>query len=87
MSRLTSDQTPLGRVDVGCVGWQLDDGEPVFVRGDEVAQRAGQLEADVVPDQHLGPSSWMRARTVRSRKSCQPKPFGWSFRPVYSRTA
>lgn len=51
-----ADQRPdaLLRVQIRCVGGQLEYREPVSVRFDELAQRCGQVDPDVVPDEHDG---------------------------------
>ncbi|MER6123833.1 hypothetical protein ABT173_14450 [Streptomyces sp. NPDC001795] len=57
------------------------------VHGDELPQPGGQAQARVVPDEQIGPPSWTRTPISRSYGFRRPKRFGWSLRPVHSRTA
>ena len=48
-----SQQGPdaLDRVEVGCIGGQLVDGQPVLP-GDELPHAVGEMDVEVVPDEH-----------------------------------
>lgn len=85
--RLTSGQTPsYGLRSEGWMGnWKtVSHSAFAAMNSRMLAVRGSRMSSLTSP---TGPPGWMRARTIRLRKSRQPKPFGSSLRPRYSRIA